>query len=85
MNYLEKPNKELLLDILTNIGTDEQTIRNDVKALIEWLEKTPYLPSNKGKSYSFKFSYFDLAHLIAALFWGRKNSINFLFFKYKNW
>lgn len=49
MQYFEKVSEEQLLDILKDVGTDEESIKRDVDQLKNWLEMTPYLPSVKGK------------------------------------
>ncbi|KAK7580477.1 hypothetical protein V9T40_001106 [Parthenolecanium corni] len=49
MQYFEKVSEEQLLDILKDVGTDEESIKRDVDQLKNWLEMTPYLPSVKDE------------------------------------
>ncbi|KAK7580475.1 hypothetical protein V9T40_001104 [Parthenolecanium corni] len=51
MPYLNPPTKDQYQDILKDIGTDEETIKRDVKYLMEWLEQTAYLPSVKDEEF----------------------------------
>lgn len=47
--YLERCTNEQLQEIYNDFQATEESIKNDIQYLIEWLEKQPHLPKIKGE------------------------------------
>lgn len=45
---IEFPSDEDLVDIYAEFNATKETVKRDVKYLMEWLEKQPHLPNVKG-------------------------------------
>ena len=50
MGFIEPCTDDQLKAIYERFGATEKTVERDVRTLIEWMEKEPYLPNVKGKS-----------------------------------
>jgi len=48
--YLEHCTSDQLKAIYGDLRATEESIKNDVQYLMEWMEKQPHLPKIKGKS-----------------------------------
>lgn len=47
--FLEHCTPEQLKQIYEDLHATEESIKNDVQYLIEWMDKQPHLPKIKGK------------------------------------
>lgn len=48
-DYLEFSTEKQLQELYSIFNVTEASLQRDIKTLIEWLEKHPYLPKVKGK------------------------------------
>lgn len=50
--YLQLSTKEQQKEFLAQFGATEESVKNDVQHLKEWLKKQPHLPDIEGISHS---------------------------------
>lgn len=47
-NFLILASPQQVSDILAELGTTEEKIKNDVDSILEWSQKQPHLPNLNG-------------------------------------